>query len=107
MKRVRIKKNDTVVVIAGRDRGRQGRVLRVYPSKDRVLVERVNMVKKHLRPNPSKNIAGGITEKETPIHISNVLLLDPEGKGGTRIGVRVGADGRRERVARKSGAVLG
>lgn len=107
MKKVKLKKNDVVVIIAGKDRGRQGKVLRVYPAKSRVLVERVNLVKKHLRPNPSKNIAGGITERETPIHISNVMLLDPEGNRGTRVGRQRTADGRSERVAKKSGAVIG
>ena len=107
MKKVRLKKNDIVVVIAGKDRGRQGKVLRVYPSRGRVLVERVNTSKKHLRPNPSKNVAGGITERETSIHISNVMLVDPEAGKGTRVGRHRSADGKSERVAKKSGAVIG
>jgi large subunit ribosomal protein L24 len=107
MKKVKLKKNDTVVVIAGKDRGRRGRVLRVFPSSNRALVEGVNIVKKHLRPNPSKNIAGGVTDREASIHISNLMLVDPEANVGTRIGRHRGADGRSERIARKSGAVIG
>ncbi|HEV8118138.1 MAG TPA: 50S ribosomal protein L24, partial [Thermoanaerobaculia bacterium] len=75
MNKVKLKKNDVVVVVAGKDRGKQGRVMRVYPATQRVLVEHVNQVKKHLRPNPSKNIAGGVSEREATIHISNVMLL--------------------------------
>ena len=107
MKKVKLKKDDVVVVVAGKDRGKQGRVLRVYPATQRVLVERVNQVKKHLRPNPAKNIAGGVSERESTIHISNVMLLDPEKNAPTRIGRRRTEDGRAERVAKKSGAVLG
>jgi large subunit ribosomal protein L24 len=107
MKKVKLKKDDVVVVIAGKDRGKQGRVMRVYPATQRVLVEHVNQVKKHLRPNPAKNIAGGVSEREATIHISNVMLLDPEKNAPTRIGRRRTEDGRAERVAKKSGAVLG
>ena len=102
----RLKKNDLVVVVAGRDRGRQGKVLKVFPTKERVIVERVNMIKKHVRPNPSKKIAGGISEKEAPIHISNVMLVDPDRNTRTRIGRRRDADGEPERFAKKSGAAL-
>ncbi len=105
-KKTKLRKNDVVVVIAGKDRGRQGRVLRVLPAADRVIVERVNMIKRHTRPNPSKNIAGGISEKEAPLHISNVMLLDPDRNVPTRIGRRRDADGTPERFARKSGAAL-
>ena len=107
MKKVRLKKDDVVVVVAGKDRGKQGRVLRVYPATRRVLVEHVNEVKKHLRPNPAKNVAGGISEREATIDISNVMLLDPEKNAPTRVGRRRTEDGRAERVAKKSGAVLG
>jgi large subunit ribosomal protein L24 len=102
----KLKTGDTVVVIAGKDRGRQGRILRVFPAESRVIVERVNMIKRHTRPNPARNIAGGISEKEAPIHISNVMLLDPDRNVGTRIGRRRDAEGNPERVAKKSGAVL-
>ncbi|HEY3205237.1 MAG TPA: 50S ribosomal protein L24 [Thermoanaerobaculia bacterium] len=102
----RLKKNDLVVVLTGKDRGRRGKILRVIPAEDRVIVERVNMIKRHTRPNPSKNIAGGISEKEAAIHISNVMLVDPDRNTRTRIGRRRDADGNPERVAKKSGAVL-
>ena len=105
-KKPRLRKNDVVVVVTGRDRGRQGKVLRVLPTEDRVIVERVNMIKRHVRPNPSKNIAGGISEKEAPIHISNVMLVDPDGNTRTRIGRRRDSDGIPERYAKKSGAAL-
>ena len=87
--KIRIKRNDMVVVIAGKDKGPKAhRVLRVIVDKQRVLVEGVRMIKKHMKPNPQKNIAGGILEQEAPIHISNVMLVDSEGKrraSGTRL----------------------
>ncbi|MGH9367340.1 MAG: 50S ribosomal protein L24 [Thermoanaerobaculia bacterium] len=106
MKKPRLKKNDLVVVIAGKDRGRQGKILRILPAKRRVIVERVNLIKRHTRPNPSKNIAGGISEKEAPIAISNVMLVDPDKNAPTRIGRRLDAEGHLERFAKKSGAAL-
>jgi large subunit ribosomal protein L24 len=106
MKNARLRKNDTVIIIAGKDRGRQGKILKILPAKSRVIVERVNMIKRHTRPNPSKNIAGGISEKEAPIHISNVMLVDPDQNTRTRIGRRRDADGSPERFAKKSGAAL-
>jgi large subunit ribosomal protein L24 len=102
----KLKKNDQVMVIAGKDRGRQGRILRIMPGRSRVIVERVNLIKRHTRPNPSKNIAGGISEKEAPIHISNVMLVDPDRNVPTRIGRRRDSDGNPERFAKKSGAAL-
>ena len=106
MKKPRLKKNDLVVVLAGKDRGRQGKILRIDPVKRRVIVERVNLIKKHVRPNPGKNIAGGISEKEASIEISNVMLVDPDRNVGTRIGRRRDAQGKPERYAKKSGAAL-
>ena len=82
---IKIKRNDKVEVIAGKDKGKQGRVLRVIADKNRVLVEGVMMVKKHVKPNPQRNIKGGIAEQESTIHISNVMLLDAEGNK-TRVG---------------------
>ena len=102
----KLKKNDTVVIIAGKDRGRQGRILRILPGSSRVIVERVNLIKRHTRPNPSKNIAGGISEREAAVHISNVMLVDPDRNVRTRIGRRRDNEGNPERVAKKSGAVL-
>ena len=106
MKNARLRKNDTVIIIAGKDRGRQGKILKILPAKSRVIVERVNMIKRHTRPNPSKNIAGGISEKEAPIHVSNVMLVDPDRGTRTRIGLRRDAEGHPERFAKKSGAAL-
>jgi large subunit ribosomal protein L24 len=106
MKKPRLKKNDLVLVIAGKDRGRQGKILRILPSEERAIVERVNLIKRHTRPNPSKNIAGGISEKEAPIHLSNLMLMDPDRNARTRIGRRRDKDGVPERYAKKSGAAL-
>jgi large subunit ribosomal protein L24 len=101
-----VRKNDTVVVRAGRDRGKRGRVLRVIADKNRVVVEGVNMIKRHTRPNPQKNIKGGIVEREASIHASNVMLLDPETNEPTRVGIKTLPDGRRIRIGRKSGATV-
>ena len=102
---IKIKRNDTVEVIAGKDKGKRGRVLRVIADKDRVLVEHVMMVKKHVKPNPQRNIAGGIAEQETPVHMSNVMLVDSNGKP-TRVGIRVNADGTKERFAKTTGETI-
>jgi len=99
-----IRKNDQVAVRAGKDRGKQGRVLTVLADKNRVVVEGVNIIKRHTKPNPTKNIKGGIVEREAPIHASNVMLVDPETGKPTRIGHTTLADGRRVRIGRKSGA---
>ena len=103
---MRIRKNDTVVVQAGKDRGKRGRVLRVIADKNRVVVEGVNMIKRHTRPNPQKNIKGGIVEREASIHASNVMLLDPDSNEPTRVGVKTLPDGRRVRIGRKSGSTV-
>lgn len=97
-------KNDTVIVIAGKDKGKTGRVLRVIADKNRVLVQGIGMVKKHVKPNPQRNIKGGIAEQESPVHISNVALADGNGKA-TRVTVRV-TDGKCERVAKSTGEVI-
>jgi large subunit ribosomal protein L24 len=101
-----IRKNDLVIVRAGKDRGKRGRVLRVISSTNRVVVEGVNLIKRHTRPNPQRNIKGGIVEREAPIHASNVMLVDPDTNQPTRIGHQTLADGRRVRIARKSGTVV-
>jgi large subunit ribosomal protein L24 len=108
MGKLRIKKEDQVVVVAGKDRDltKPRRVLQVMPGQQRVLVEGANMVKRHTRPNPQRNIKGGIVEREAPLHVSNVMLWDPEAKRPTRVGSRTLEDGRKVRVARRSGAVL-
>lgn len=100
----KIKRNDQVIVLAGKDKGKKGRVLRVIADKDRVLVEGVSMIKKHLKPNPQKNSQGGILEQEAAIHVSNVALIDSDGKA-TRAGYRF--DGEKKiRVARSNGGTL-
>jgi large subunit ribosomal protein L24 len=101
-----IRKNDQVIVRAGKDRGKKGRVLSVAPEKNRVVVEGVNLIKRHTRPNPQKNIKGGIVEREAPIHASNVMIVDPDTNEPTRIGKKVLSDGTRVRIGRKSGAVI-
>ena len=102
--KIKIKRNDQVVVIAGRDAGKKGRVLRVLAEKNRVLVEGVMMVKKHVKPNPQKNIKGGIAEQEATIHLSNVMLLDSEGNK-TRSGTRMEGD-KKIRVAKTNDAAI-
>jgi len=102
-KKVEIKKNDTVKVIAGRDLGKSGRVLSVDPVKGRLLVEHVMMTKKHTRRNPAKQIKGGIAERESPIAISNVMIVCPS-CGPVRIAHQVSTDGRKARVCRKCGS---
>jgi large subunit ribosomal protein L24 len=107
--RVEIKKNDTVKVIAGRDKGKEGRVLDVDREKARVLVEHVAMVKRHTRPNPSRQIKGGIAERESPVDVSNVMVVCPGCHKATRIGHKVetvGEKARRTRICRKCGASL-
>ena len=101
---VKIKRNDRIEVIAGKDKGKQARVLRVLAERERVLVEGVGMIKKHVKPNPQRNIKGGIAEQESPIHISNVMLLDGEGKR-TRFGSHTDG-GKKVRVAKTTGATL-
>ena len=103
-KRVDIRRNDTVKVITGRDKGKEGRVLRVFPNDAKVLVEHVMMVKKHVRPNPQRNIKGGIAEQESRISISNVQLVCPT-CGPVRIGHEVRGD-RKVRVCKKCGTTL-
>src|SRR5690606_5805031 len=98
----KIRKGDQVIVLAGRDKGKRGAVIRVLPD-DRVLVEGVNMVKRHTRPNPQRNVTGGIIDKEAPIHISNVALYNPNTGKGERVGFRTLEDGRKVRYFKKSG----
>ncbi|KFN49699.1 50S ribosomal protein L24 [Arenimonas composti] len=100
----RIRKGDQVIVIAGSDKGKKGQVTRV--AGDRVFVENIKMVKRHTKPNPQAGIAGGIVEKEAPIHISNVMLLNPASGKGERVGFKVLEDGRKVRVFRSSGEAI-
>jgi large subunit ribosomal protein L24 len=101
-----IKKNDEVYILRGKDRGKSGRVLIVNPEKQRVVVEGVQMIKRHTRPNPQKNVKGGIVEKESSIHISNVALVCKNCKKHTRIRSQVLTDGRRVRTCKKCGSTI-
>ena len=104
--RIRIRKGDLVQVISGKDAGKRGKVLKVIREKNRVVVQGVAFVKKHTKPNPGKNIKGGIAEREAPIHVSNVMIVSPEDDKRTRIGFKVLADGRKARIARRGEGVL-
>ena len=104
--RIRLRKNDLVEVIAGRDQGKRGKVITVLRDKGRVLVQGVNFIKRHTRPNPQQNIKGGIVEREAPLHVSNVMIVDPDTKKPSRLGTQILEDGRRVRVATRSGAIL-
>jgi large subunit ribosomal protein L24 len=101
---MRIKKNDQVIVISGRDKGKRGRVIEVLTKKGKVIVEGVNILKHHERPNRQRGIAGGIIDREAPIDVSNVMLL--EGGRPVRVGYQVLQDGRKVRVSKKTGAVI-
>jgi large subunit ribosomal protein L24 len=100
----KVRKGDRVVVIAGRDKGKSGEVLRVYPSEARVLVAGVNVVKRHQRQ--TARVQGGIVSKEAPLHLSKIAHVDPKTGGPTRVGFKILGDGRRVRFAKKSGEVL-
>ena len=100
----RIKKGDQVVVTAGKDKGKKGDVIRVMG--DKVVVSNVNIVKRHTKPNPQAGVAGGVVEREAPIHASNVMLFNPATGKGERIGTKVLEDGRRVRVFRSSGEAI-
>ncbi len=102
MSKLHIKKNDTVVVLAGQDKGKTGKVLKVLVDVNRALVEGVNMVSKSTKPS-AKNPQGGIVKQEAPIHISNLSLVDPKSGKPTRVGIKVAEDGKKVRIAKKSG----
>lgn len=104
MASLNVKKGDRVVVLAGKDKGKKGEVIASFPSEQRVVVQGVNMVKRHTRP--SATAQGGIVEKEAPIHVSNVAHEDPKDGKPTRIGHKILEDGRKVRVARRSGEVI-
>jgi large subunit ribosomal protein L24 len=106
MNKVHVKKNDQVLVLTGKDRGARGKVLRVIPAKNTAIVERVNLIKRHTKPNPQRQIKGGILEREAPIHLSKLMVIDPESGKPTRIGRKRLEDGTGVRVAKKSGATL-
>ena len=101
-----IRKNDNVVVVTGKDRGKRGRVLKVVPDKNRLVVEGVNIIKRHTKPNPQRGIKGGLVEREAALHASNVQLVCPECGKPTRLGRRILGDGRKVRICRKCEGVV-
>jgi len=100
----KIKKGDRVIVTTGRDKGKKGEVIKVFPSEERALVSGVNMIKRHQRQTPRQQ--GGIINKEGPIHLSNIAHVDPKSGEATRVGFKVLGDGRKVRFAKKSGEVI-
>ena len=105
MSKLHIRKGDEVIVLAGDDKGRKGKVLKVLVAKQRALVEGVNMVSKSMKPS-AKNPQGGIVKQDAPIHVSNLSLIDPKSGKATRIGMKKTDDGKKVRVAKKSGEVI-
>jgi large subunit ribosomal protein L24 len=104
---MKIRTDDEVIVISGKDKGKTGKVLRTDPKRDRVFVEGINMIKRHQRPVAGRpNLQVGVIEKEGPVHVSNVALVDPKDGKPTRVGIRRNEDGVRMRVARRSGSEL-
>ena len=101
----RLRKGDQVVVISGKDKGRQGTVLKVM-ADDRVLVESINMVKKHTKPNPMQGVEGGIVDREMPLHVSNVMLFNPVTNKGDRVGFKQLEDGRKVRYFKSNDEVV-
>jgi len=103
--KLHVKKDDTVFVITGKDKGKKGRIIAAYPRQNRVLIEGINMVKKHTKPSQT-NQKGGIISQEAPIHVSNVMLIDPQSGKPTRIGYKVLDNGTKVRVAVRSGETI-
>lgn len=104
MNKMKLKKGDDVIVISGKEKGKKGKIVKVIPEDRRVIIGGINKMKRHTKP--SREGAGGIVEKEASIHASNVMLLDPKSGKGTRVGYKTLADGKKVRVARKSGEVI-
>jgi|TARA_B110000196_G_scaffold282195_1_gene263312 large subunit ribosomal protein L24 len=102
---MKIKRDDMVLVISGNDKGKRGRVLRVYPERDRIIVEGVRMMKKHTKPT-QRDPQGGIVEREAAMHVSNVMLVDPKSDEPTRVGRQRLGEGRQVRVAKRSGEMI-
>lgn len=106
IQRCHIRKNDMVKVLSGKDRGKTGKVLKVLPARNRVVVENINFIKRHTRANPSKNVQGGVLEKELPIVASNLIVICPECSAPTRVGHRHLEDGKSVRVCKKCDGVI-
>ena len=107
MAKMKIKKGDTVQVLAGKDKGSTGKVIAVYRESERVLVEGVNRVKKHVKPNPVKGVVGGVIDKDMPLHVSNVSLYNPATKKADRVGFKLLEDGKKVRVFKSNCEVVG
>lgn len=103
----KIRKGDEVIVITGKDNGKRGTVLRVIPAEDRVVVEGVNVVKKHMKPNPMRGVQGGIVEKTLSVHVSNVAIFNKASGKADRVGFKVLDDGKKVRVFKSTGEVVG
>lgn len=103
---LKIKKGDDIIVIAGKDKGKRGKVIRVFPEKLRAIVEGVNLVKKHVRPNPQAGIQGGVVTKEASIHISNIALYNPLTQKADRVGFKVLEDGRKVRYFKSNKEIV-
>ena len=102
----RIRRDDEVIVIAGKDKGRRGKVARVVEEGERVIVTGVNLIKRHTKPNPARNVPGGIVEREAALHVSNVMLFNPVTKKGDRVGFRMLEDGRKVRYFKSNNEVV-
>jgi large subunit ribosomal protein L24 len=102
----KLKKGDDVIVIAGRDKGKRGTISQVMPTFDKVLIDGINMVKKHQKPNPNMGVQGGIVEKEMPLHISNVAIFNPSTKKADRVGIKILEDGRKVRFFKSNNEVI-
>ncbi|MGM0593215.1 MAG: 50S ribosomal protein L24 [Pseudomonadota bacterium] len=102
----KLKKGDDVIVLAGKDKGKRGTVTRMMPVEGRVLVEGINMVKKHQKPNPAAGVPGGIIEKEMPLHVSNVAIFNPESGKADRVGIKILDDGRKVRIFKSNNEVI-
>ena len=104
--KTKIKKGDSVVVIAGKNRGTRGKVLRMLPASGKAVVEGINMIKRHTKPNPQRQIQGGVVEREAPIALCKLMLIDPDSGKPTRVGFQRNEDGTVSRVAKRSGSVV-
>ena len=102
----KIKKDDEIIVITGKDKGKRGKVLRVLKEKETVLVEGINMIKKHVKPNPNKNVEGGIIAREAPLNISNVAIYNPMTQKADRVGFKILEDGKKVRIFKSSGELV-
>lgn len=102
----KIRKNDDVIVLAGKDKGKQGKVLRIFPKANRAIVEGINLIKKHLKPNPRTNTAGGVITREASIHLSNLAIYNPMAKKADRIGFKVLEDGRKVRYFKSNNELV-